>query len=242
METWKGTSRGAGFDWQQVMAWLGRGLLSSHCLLCGSSTVGPDLCRACLASLPRNAIACGHCALPLDAPAPYCGHCLQHPVPWQSAWAPFRYGWPLNLLVTRFKFSGNLAAGRVLAQAWQLAGKPRDLPDCLVPVPLHRRRRQQRGYNQALELARPLAREWDIALAPQLLQRCRATPPQSDLDAVARRRNLRHAFMARVPGRPPQHVALVDDVMTTGATLAVCTRALRHAGVERVDVWALARA
>ena len=192
--------------------------------------------------MPHNLPCCRRCALPLAVSGDTCGHCQRHPQPWDQAWVPFRYAWPLNLLEMRFKFSGSLACGRVLAELWHQAGPPAMRPECIIPVPLHRHRLRRRGYNQALELARPLARIFDIPLRPNCLVRQRHTDPQSELDAIARRRNLRHAFALAENAQPPAHVAVLDDVMTTGATLAECTRTLKRAGVDRVDVWALARA
>jgi Predicted amidophosphoribosyltransferases len=117
---------------------------------------------------------------------------------------------------------------------------PPALPEAIVPVPLHISRLRERGFNQAHELARPLARHLGIPLRPGWLERTRRTDAQSDLDAEGRAGNVRGAFVARVPSGI-RHVAVVDDVMTTGATLAACTLALKRGGVERVDVWALAR-
>ena len=112
----------------------------------------------------------------------------------------------------------------------------------MITVPLHRSRLRQRGYNQALELAKPLARVMGVPLRHDVLQRSRRTEAQTELDAVGRRRNVRGAFALRPGLAPPAHVAILDDVMTTGATLAECTRLLKRMGVPRVDVWALARA
>ncbi len=111
-----------------------------------------------------------------------------------------------------------------------------------MPVPLHRSRLRERGYNQALELARPLARRLGVPLRHDLLIRTKSTAAQSELDAPTRRRNVRGAFGLRAEAPLPAHVAVLDDVMTTGATLAECARVLKRAGVARVDVWALARA
>ena len=198
----------------------------------------------CAGDLPRNRICCPRCALPLSTPAPLCGECLQQPPPFAAASAAFVYAAPLDQLMTRFKFGASLAAGRVLAEAWigAICDAPPLRPDALVPVPLHAARLRERGYNQALELARPLARAASIALRPDLLLRQRATVAQSDLDAVARRRNLHGAFVVPASMPLPAHVAVVDDVMTTGTTLRECARTLRRAGVARVDVWVLARA
>lgn len=171
-----------------------------------------------------------------------CGECLRRAPPWQAAWAPFRYGWPLDRLESRYKFGADLAAGRVLSALWQREPRPIDLPQWLLTVPLHRHRLRQRGYNQALELARPLARELGVPLHHDILQRVRPTEPQTELDALSRRRNVRGAFALRGDAVLPAHVAILDDVMTTGATFAECTRVLKRNGAQRVDVWALARA
>ncbi|WP_331487844.1 ComF family protein [Luteimonas endophytica] len=174
-------------------------------------------------------------------PGPLCGACLARPPPLAEAHAAFVYGFPLDRLLPRFKFHQDLAAGRLLAgwMADALAAAPR--PDALLALPLHRARLRSRGYDQALELARPLARAFALPLLHGALRRQRATAPQSRLDAAARRRNLRGAFVVP-PGAPlPAHVALVDDVMTTGATLHAAANALRRAGVARVDAWVCAR-
>ncbi|RDS79000.1 ComF family protein [Dyella monticola] len=218
-------------------------LLPWRCLLCGDAGAdGMDLCAECAAELPRNTHRCRRCALPLPISASQCGRCQRKPPPWDTAWAPFRYAWPLDRLETRFKFHRDLAAGRALAAMWLREPPPLDMPALILPVPLHRRRLRQRGYNQTVELARPLARAWDVPCRHDLLQRTRHTDAQTGLDAVARRRNLRHAFVLNPAIALPPHVAVLDDVFTTGATLAECTRVLKRAGVARVDVWALARA
>ena len=222
----------------RLHAWL----LPWRCLLCGDAGAdGLDLCAACAAELPRNTNCCTRCALPLPNPTPLCGACQRKPPPWQAAWAPFRYGWPLDRLEARYKFGRELAAGRTLGALWK-ALPPPVRPALILPVPLHRARLRERGYNQALELARPLGRALGIPVRHDLLQRPRATAAQTELDAAARRRNVRGAFAVRPDAALPAHVVVLDDVMTTGATLAECARVLRRAGVARVDVWALARA
>lgn len=222
---------------------LQRFVLPWRCLLCGAAGVaGMDLCADCAAELPRNRSCCARCALPLALPAAVCGECQRRMPPWDAAWAPFRYGWPLDRLESRYKFANDLAAGRVLSTLWQREPCPVALPQVLLSVPLHRSRLRQRGYNQALELARPLARALAMPLRHDVMQRLRRTEAQTELDAVGRRRNVRGAFALREGVALPGHVALLDDVMTTGATLAECTGVLKRAGVSRVDVWALARA
>lgn len=218
-------------------------VLPSTCLLCGAAGADElDLCSECVAELPRNHTCCARCALPLAAPAAMCGECVRRAPPWDAAWAPFRYGWPLDRLESRFKFSADLAAGRVLSTLWQREACPLNLPALILPVPLHRTRLRRRGYNQANELAAPLARFLGVAVCSGVLRRQRATEAQTELDAVHRRRNVRGAFTLREGAELPSHVAILDDVMTTGATVAECARVLKRAGTARVDVWALARA
>lgn len=216
-----------------------------RCLLCGArGDGGRDLCAGCAADFASNRPSCARCAAPLAQAASTCGACLRSPPPFAAAWAAFRYAHPLDLLEARFKFHADLAAGRVLAgclvECARIESPAR--PDAIVPIPLHRARLRTRGYNQALELARPLARALSIPLRLDLLARTRATDAQSALDAKARRRNLRGAFTVAADAALPAHVAVFDDVMTTGATLREAALTLRRTGVARVDAWALARA
>lgn len=174
-----------------------------------------------------------------------CGRCLKRPPPVERTHAAFRYGFPLDRLLPRFKFHRDLAAGRELAGWMRQALRDADRPDALIAVPLHVRRLRQRGYNQALELARPLAHAFELPILSDALRRVRDTAPQAGLGALARRRNPRGAFAVgrdlHHRARLPAHVALVDDVMTTGATLYECAKVLQRAGVARVDVWVMAR-
>lgn len=179
--------------------------------------------------------------MPLPEPAQACGRCLRRPPPLERVIAACVYARPLDRLLPRFKFHGDLAAGRLLGQLMIQACSSVPHPGALVPVPLHRARLRKRGYDQALELARPLARAFGLPLRADALLRCRPTAPQSELSALQRRRNVRQAF-AVCPDRPlPAYVTLVDDVMTTGATLHAAATALRRAGVQRVDAWVCAR-
>ncbi|KAF1005660.1 MAG: Orotate phosphoribosyltransferase [Luteibacter sp.] len=226
---------------KRVMAVAGRFVLPPRCMACGDEGHdGVELCEGCLAALPRNEVRCQRCALPLVRDVAMCGACQKHLRPWDAIWVPYRYDTPIDRLESRFKFGGSLAAGRTLSMCWVRSGAPPALPEALVPVPLHRARLRSRGFNQSLELVRPVARRYGIPVLRDALRRHRATEAQSELDAVSRARNVHGAFVATKPLRV-DHVAVVDDVMTTGATLAACVDALRDAGAKRVDVWALAR-
>ena len=218
-------------------------LLAPRCLVCAEpGDRAMDLCTACRDALPWNAEACRQCGLAFDGPGSHCGHCRFSPPPYTLTQAAFRYEFPVDRLLPRFKFHGDLAAGAVLATLMQWSLDPAERPDALIPVPLHGSRLRQRGYDQALELGKALSRECRLPLCRDRLVRVRATHAQTELGAADRQRNMRGAFGLRGAAPLPRHVALIDDVMTTGATLGECAQALRAAGVERVDVWTVARA
>ncbi|MCH8542597.1 MAG: ComF family protein [Alcanivorax sp.] len=182
------------------------------------------------------------------APAlpPLCGRCLRRPPSFDRVVAPFAYQFPLDVLVLGYKRQRRLALERPLLHLWQtqLAQIANDnlavpRPEALVPVPLHWRRLWWRGFNPAARLAETAATTLDIPVLPALI-RPAATPSQQGLGASARLRNLRNAL---VVSRPVTglHLALIDDVVTTGSTAQAASLALLRAGAARVDVWALAR-
>ncbi len=223
-------------------------LLPPSCVLCGGYGQPPllDLCAPCAADLPRNVNACVRCAVPLPAHAPpdlTCGACLKRPPRFDRAIAPFRYGYPLDHLVRDFKYHGRLAYGRVLGTllADHLLAHMVPLPDLIVPVPLHPARHRDRGFNQSSEIARPIAAQLGVAVDERLCSRVRTTEDQTLLTAIQRRRNVRRAFaLERKPG--VAHVAVLDDVLTTGSTANEIARTLKRGGVKQVSVWAVARA
>ncbi|UCE90383.1 MAG: ComF family protein [Pseudomonadota bacterium] len=220
-------------------------LWPGHCVLCGAQTrAWLDLCRGCRDDLPLLPHACRRCAHPLPAGAgPECGQCQKLPPWYDSAHCPFVYGAPLDWLVIGLKFHGRLENARILGHllADSLATPSRAAPESIIPVPLHPRRLRERGFNQAVELARPVAARLGIPVDTRTCRRILETRQQSVLTAPERRRNLRGAFTMRAPCSR-SHVALLDDVMSTGHTLNELARTLKHAGVERVEVWSVARA
>jgi ComF family protein len=218
-------------------------LFPNHCLLCGEAIdSGNDFCPGCRKELPFNRQACPQCALPLtSARDQSCGQCTLHPPPFTTTLAPLLYAPPFSHLISAFKFQHQLhlaaALGRLFVQQMP-PGHP--LPDLIVPVPLHPERIRERGFNQSLELARSLATALHLATTEHGCRRVIATPPQRGLDQLARRKNLRQAFRAD-PSVEGLHLALLDDVITTGATVTAASQSLLKAGARQVEVWALAR-
>ena len=237
------------FPIRRAVDGIARRIWPPSCLACGlpgDPAADRDLCAACHAALPRQPNACRTCALPLPPGeiAVRCSACLRRgDAPLTRVHAAFAYAAPLDRLLPRFKFSQSLACGRLASNlmADALRRQAPDRPDALVPIPLHRERLRTRGYDQALELARPLARRLALPILSGWLQRRHATQAQSRLDKAGRHANLRDAFEVRGHRPLPAHVALIDDVMTTGATLEAAARCLRAAGVQRVDAWVCAR-
>jgi ComF family protein len=171
-----------------------------------------------------------------------CGACLQLPPPWDFALAALVYEFPVDHIVRKFKYRRSLACACILGQEMLNAIPHKDipLPQALIPVPLHRTRQFRRLFNQSEVLARQLSKSLDIPLYPAGLTRNRRTLAQSGLEASARKKNLRKAFSGVDPG--VSHVAIVDDVMTTGTTMAECARTLRATGVKIISAWVAARA
>ncbi|MCA1798490.1 MAG: ComF family protein [Xanthomonadaceae bacterium] len=173
-----------------------------------------------------------------------CGPCLRRPPPQSATVAAFAYAFPVDRLLLKLKFGNSLPPGRVLGELLAIAVRSTaptlECPEAIVPVPLHPKRLRERGYNQALELARPVARALRIPVL-RACRRTRNTPPQSTLAGPERRRNLKDAFVAE-PQVAGLHLAVVDDVYTTGNTIAAVTRALYRAGAASVVAWCVARA
>lgn len=221
---------------------------SQTCLLCGDSTDTPQpICTPCESELPWLGDQCSVCALPLPIAGLRCGQCATRPPAFERVVTPWIYDFPLDTLITRFKHQAKWPLGRLLgellAQSLQHHfDEGLERPDALVPVPLAARRLRQRGFNQATLLARWLSGPLQIPCEENLLRRVQDTPAQQALDAPARRRNLRQAF-ALIPDAVlhNRHLALVDDVLTTGATAQAIARLLLEAGAARVDVYCLAR-
>lgn len=238
-------------------------LLPPQCVICGLPTECaregtdalhlPAVCSPCLAELPWNVPACAWCALPLPAadappgtaaaPAGACSACELRLPRWTSAIAPLRYAPPVSGLVLRLKRGGDLRLGRWLARqlvdAVDAAGAA--LPDAIACVPMHPSRARRQGFNHGALLADEVSRILRRPLLDGELVRHRRGARQAGLGAAARATNLAGAFRWTARAPAPGHVALVDDVLTTGATATAVATTLRRAGALRVDVWCCAR-
>jgi len=213
---------------RNVQAWAGE-----DCLLCGGKG-GPELlCAACVAELPALPDACPRCALPSPAGA-VCGSCLTHPPHFDATLALWRYEFPCDGLVQALKYRARLALAGFFARS--LASRTMPEVDLIVPMPLHARRLAERGFNQALEIARHLGRP----IEPRGVLRVKHTPPQTELPYEERAKNVRGAFLCKLD-LTGARVAVLDDVMTTGATLNELARALKRAGAARVENLVIAR-
>ena len=216
----------------------GRSVLPQSCQLCGAEGAPEPLCAACRADLPSlPSRRCTICAVPL-ATGSFCGSCLDRPPRYERVEAAFLYDYPLDALIHAYKYGGRLALARRLGTA--LAQTVARDVDVIVPMPLSRGRLAERGFNQALEIARIVAGHTRIALLPEACRKVAETPSQAALPWKERARNVRRAFVcdADLTGRK---VAVVDDVLTTGATLNELARVLLRAGAAGVRGWVVAR-
>jgi ComF family protein len=236
-------------SWRRRITPFLEALWPSGCVLCGGvvETSRIDLCAACRGELPMNEPACVRCADALTGSVGLqltCGQCLRHPPRFDAARCVLRYAYPVDHLVRGLKYGGAAANGRVLGELLALhvsKGRDEPLPSLMIPVPLAQGRYCRRGYNQAIELGRSLEKRLQVPLRCDLVVRTRETLEQAGLKKRARRKNVRGAF-ALTGKLPAPHVAIIDDVVTTGSTVNELARVLKRAGARRVEVWAAARA
>lgn len=213
-------------------------MFASHCLLCDEAAPARSICEPCWRELPWLAgPACRICAHPL-ATAGICGRCVADPPHFDRVIAATRYGFPVDGLIQACKYGGRLATLHALAE--MLNQHQPQQADLIVPMPLSIQRLRERGFNQALELARVVARSMPTPVDATVCLKVRETSPQTRLPWKARRKNIRGAFVAMGDLRG-KHVVVVDDVLTTGATLSELARNLKLAGAESVTGWVIAR-
>lgn len=218
-------------------------LLPMGCVLCGAPTLrSHGLCRDCEQSLPYIGQACPVCAGPSTHAQQACGQCQRRRPHFERAYALLHYQNPVDKMILQLKYSGQMHYAHHLGELMAARFvRPARLPDYLVPVPLHLTRLRMRGYNQALEIARPVAKALKIPLAVDAIRRIRQTPAQTGLPRARRAGNVRGVFAARTRF-DGKRVAIIDDVMTSGHTADSLSLCLRHAGAEAVEVWVVARA
>lgn len=214
------------------------------CLLCGAPGFDSlDLCAGCLGQLPRQYGRCQGCAAPLPEKQTQvcCTSCRMQPPAYDRAWAAFDYAAPIDWLLGRFKFNRHLHYGRLLGLLMQqsLQGVV-DRPDVIIPVPLHSSRLRERGFNQTVVLAQPMAKAMSVPIDRHAIKRQQNTISQRRLSAQQRQQNLSGVFTIHRHWQA-DHVAVVDDVMATGTTINELALLLKNHGVRRVDVWLLAR-
>jgi ComF family protein len=230
---------------KKMEAWL----LPYTCILCKNLTNhSRDLCEPCHQRLPILTNPCLRCAHPLMETTKdnYCQACQLHARPMDTTYALFLYQAPITQLILELKFKHMLINARILGElmAYQIkhqwyAQKP--LPDIIMPIPLHVSRLKERGFNQALEIARPIAKYIQRPLNYQAAQRIKSTAAQATLNAIERQQNIQNAFVL-TESLNHQHIAVVDDVITTGETIMEFCHTLKQNGVRKIDVWSCARA
>jgi ComF family protein len=211
-----------------------------NCLLCGAASGNLTVCSGCQADLPwHRQPQCPQCATPTPL-GQICGACLRSPPTFDRTHAALIYAFPLDRMIPRLKYHAQLAIAPALGECLSQAVQHVARPDRLIPMPLHALRIRERGFNHATEIAREVAKRLELPLDTASCQRIRDTPPQMGLKHDARRRNVRGAFAC--PGDVRGlHIALVDDVMTTGTSLDELATTLKRAGAREVSCWVVAR-
>jgi len=220
-------------------------ILAVTCSLCGTHPHGDKaICLPCLEALPRISDPCMNCGFPItDSNTKICGQCLQSPPPFERLIPCFAYQPPIDKFITAIKFNQKLNIAQLLGQCLLDYLQPRlnEKPQAIIPVPLHVKRLKQRGFNQALEIARPIAKALDIPLRNHIIKRIQPTAPQTLVEANARHKNVKNAFaIDEAPNL--KHVAIIDDVVTTANTVSEISRVLKKNGVEKIEIWCCARA
>lgn len=219
---------------------IAQSLLPQDCLLCGVHSAHLQLCPDCRHDLPfHHGSACPVCGNP-SPQAEICGNCLKHPPHFDATCAAFIYAFPLDALLRALKYQGRLPIAELAGTCLAHRAASRLRPDLVIPMPLHPQRLRERGFNQASEIARVVARHIGVPLAMDAVLRVRATEPQAGLPLERRSKNIRNAF-ACIQDMTQKRIAIVDDVMTSGASLNELARTLKSAGAAHVECWVAAR-
>lgn len=216
-----------------------------RCLLCELN--GEKLiCNNCFETLPQFKSSCKQCGLMSDSgnDKTICGQCIANSPPFENTFSLFEYAAPISSLIWQLKFHGNLSIAQLFAHYWidfiPQFYAANSLPDLIVPVPLHHARLKERGFNQALEITKPIGKYFHIPVDTRSCIRIKHTQPQSSLIASKRKNNLKNAFGLSYPVTV-KHIAILDDVMTTGNTVTEVAHLFKKVGVEKIDIWCCAR-
>lgn len=211
-----------------------------NCLLCGASSEG-DLCNPCRNQLPQIPTNhCPICLLPVTKSL-ICGACLAKPPAYTRIVAALHYTFPVDALIHSLKYRSNLVIAPILANLLIETIDISDSPDFIIPMPLHPIRLRERGFNQAVEIGRTISKKRKISMLPDSCVRVRNTPFQAGLRWKERKKNIRNAFVCKVD-LSGKHVAILDDVMTSGATINEMAKVLRQQGAASINGWVVARA
>lgn len=214
--------------------------LPSICTLCNQFHKGPlAVCAPCIVLMPQLGPACQQCACPLaDAQYLICGFCIKKSPNFDRAFITYKFEEPLRTLLHRFKYHKGLYLTSFLSHL--IMNSQPDIPECLIPIPMHPQRMKQRGFNQAAVLAQSLAKKLKIPCELTACHKTINTLPQAILNGEQRQKNLRHAFTTQK--LPYHHITLIDDLLTTGSTANEMALILKKTGIKRVDLWCCARA
>lgn len=215
-------------------------LMPIPCRLCGTMSQHQAICKACLQNLPPLGDACPRCAMPISN-AYLCGHCLVQPPEQDLSFSLFPYLDPVDRLIADLKYHDKLFLSQFFGQLMCDKLKNRPQPDLLIPIPLHPNRLRQRGYNQSFELAKVLSMKLGIPTSNSHLTRTIDTKSQASIPFKMRKQNIQHAFKF-LQTKVPAHIALIDDVLTTGHTANAAAKQLRQAGATTIEIWTIARA
>lgn len=221
-------------------------LMPPTCILCGNNGYNSqDICKYCFLGLIKNNHRCYQCASIFTTPNPtpqLCGDCIRQPPFFDNTYAPFIYCGVLRYLITTLKFNNHYKNARLIGYLLaNYLSQTAQLPEIIIPIPLHKKRLRERGFNQSTEIAKSLASHLNIPVDNQSCIRIRNTPHQTHVSAKQRHHNIKNAFALTQPIKA-QHVAIIDDVMTTGATVNELAKVLKKSQVQRVDIWICARA
>lgn len=223
-------------------------IIFHHCLFCDFVCNNQRcICDTCFSTLPHYQSGCIRCGLPLEENAPQncCGQCISTPPPFDRTFVLFDYAVPIPALIWKLKFHGDLSIAQFFGQCWidwiNRFYTSDTLPDFILPVPLHHQRLKERGFNQALEIAKLISKHFKIPIDNRTCVRIKNTQAQSTMPAHKRKDNVKNAF-ALSYSTSAKHVAILDDVMTTGNTVKEISHLLKKVGVEKIDLWCCARA